>query len=95
MFLNIVADPESVEAAVVRAVDAFGGLDVVYNNAGGATANDGKVTEIPREPRKMYDAPSASSSASVSGAARPTIINPTFTGAKPAWSNLDCVYVYQ
>ena len=42
-----VADPEAVEAAVTRAVEAFGGLDVVYNNAGGATANDGKVTEIP------------------------------------------------
>ncbi len=42
-----VADPEAVEAAVARAVEAFGGLDVVYNNAGGATGNDGKVTEIP------------------------------------------------
>ena len=39
--------PESVEPAIQQAAAAFGGLDVLYNNAGGATVNDGKVTEIP------------------------------------------------
>ena len=38
--------PEQVEAAVKAAVDAFGGLHVLYNNAGGATPKDGKVTEM-------------------------------------------------
>ena len=42
-----IAEPEAVAAMVARAVDALGGLRVVYNNAGGATAKDGKVTEIP------------------------------------------------
>ncbi len=42
-----IAEPEAVEAMVARAVDALGGLRVVYNNAGGATPKDGKVTEIP------------------------------------------------
>ncbi len=42
-----IAEPEAVEAMVARAVDALGGLRVVYNNAGGATAKDGRVTEIP------------------------------------------------
>jgi NAD(P)-dependent dehydrogenase (short-subunit alcohol dehydrogenase family) len=41
-----VAQPEQVEAAVRTAVDHYGGLHVLYNNAGGATARDGKVTEI-------------------------------------------------
>jgi NAD(P)-dependent dehydrogenase (short-subunit alcohol dehydrogenase family) len=41
-----VGDPEQVEAAVRAAVDAFGGLHVLYNNAGGATQRDGKVTEM-------------------------------------------------
>ena len=38
--------PEQVEAAVQAAVDTFGGLHVLYNNAGGATPKDGKVTEM-------------------------------------------------
>ncbi|MDA1099501.1 MAG: glucose 1-dehydrogenase [Proteobacteria bacterium] len=42
-----VADPDHVAAAVAQCVAAFGGLDIVYNNAGGATPDDGKVTEIP------------------------------------------------
>ncbi len=42
-----IAEPEAVAAMVARAVDALGGLQVVYNNAGGATPKDGKVTEIP------------------------------------------------
>jgi len=41
-----VANPEQVERAVRETVAAFGGLDVLYNNAGGATPKDGKVTEM-------------------------------------------------
>jgi NAD(P)-dependent dehydrogenase (short-subunit alcohol dehydrogenase family) len=41
-----VSKPASVEAAVWTTVNAFDGLDVLYNNAGGATRGDGKVTEI-------------------------------------------------
>lgn len=41
--------PESVEPAIQQAAEAFGGLDVLYNNAGGATSKDGKVTEVPLE----------------------------------------------
>jgi NAD(P)-dependent dehydrogenase (short-subunit alcohol dehydrogenase family) len=41
-----VTRPEQVEAAVKAAVDTFGGLHVLYNNAGGATPKDGKVTEM-------------------------------------------------
>jgi NAD(P)-dependent dehydrogenase (short-subunit alcohol dehydrogenase family) len=41
-----VAKPDQVEAAVQAAVDAFGALDVLYNNAGGATPRDGRVTEM-------------------------------------------------
>ena len=41
-----VTRPEQVEGAVHAAVDAFGGLHVLYNNAGGATPKDGKVTDM-------------------------------------------------
>jgi NAD(P)-dependent dehydrogenase (short-subunit alcohol dehydrogenase family) len=41
-----VAKPEQVECAVRETVSAFGGLHVLYNNAGGATPRDGKVTEM-------------------------------------------------
>ena len=41
-----VARPEDVEAAVRTAVDSFGSLDVLYNNAGGATPQDGRVTDM-------------------------------------------------
>jgi NAD(P)-dependent dehydrogenase (short-subunit alcohol dehydrogenase family) len=41
-----VTRPEQVEAAVRTALDVFGGLHVLYNNAGGATPKDGKVTEM-------------------------------------------------
>jgi NAD(P)-dependent dehydrogenase (short-subunit alcohol dehydrogenase family) len=41
-----VADPASIEAAIQATVARFGGLHVLYNNAGGATPKDGKVTEI-------------------------------------------------
>jgi len=41
-----VSRPDSVEAAVRTTLERFGGLQVLYNNAGGATPKDGKVTEI-------------------------------------------------
>jgi NAD(P)-dependent dehydrogenase (short-subunit alcohol dehydrogenase family) len=44
-----VSDPEQVERAVRETVRAFGGLHVLYNNAGGATSRDGKVTEMALE----------------------------------------------
>ncbi len=42
-----VADEASYEAAVRATVTAFGGLDVLYNNAGGATSRDGRICDIP------------------------------------------------
>ena len=42
-----VTDADSVQAAVTAGVEQFGRLDVVYNNAGGSTANDGAVHEVP------------------------------------------------
>jgi NAD(P)-dependent dehydrogenase (short-subunit alcohol dehydrogenase family) len=47
--LTDVSDPASVEAAIQACVDRFGGLHVLYNNAGGATPRDGKVTEMALE----------------------------------------------
>ncbi|HJM03042.1 MAG TPA: SDR family NAD(P)-dependent oxidoreductase [Arenicellales bacterium] len=41
-----VGEPDDMQNAVNAAVDAYGGLDVLYNNAGGATAKDGAVTDI-------------------------------------------------
>ncbi len=41
-----VTEPESVKAALGAAGARFGGLDVLYNNAGGATPADGPVTEV-------------------------------------------------
>jgi NAD(P)-dependent dehydrogenase (short-subunit alcohol dehydrogenase family) len=41
-----VTQPAQIEAAVRAAVETFGGLHVLYNNAGGATPKDGKVTEM-------------------------------------------------
>jgi NAD(P)-dependent dehydrogenase (short-subunit alcohol dehydrogenase family) len=50
-----VSQPEQVERAVALAVSAYGGLDIVYNNVGGSTANDGPVASAPFEEfhRKM------------------------------------------
>ena len=41
-----VGEPGDMQNAVNAAVDAYGGLDVLYNNAGGATKHDGAVTDI-------------------------------------------------
>lgn len=38
-----VSIPENVEEAVKRTVAAFGGLDILYNNVGGSTMQDGTV----------------------------------------------------
>jgi NAD(P)-dependent dehydrogenase (short-subunit alcohol dehydrogenase family) len=42
-----VTDETAVAATVRQAVVALGGLDVLYNNAGGGNPRDGKVTELP------------------------------------------------
>lgn len=39
-----VSSPESMEAVVQRTVAEFGGLDILYNNVGGSTLQDGIVT---------------------------------------------------
>lgn len=44
-----ITEPEAVEAAVGQAVERFGGLEVLYNNAGGATARDGSLVDMPLE----------------------------------------------
>jgi NAD(P)-dependent dehydrogenase (short-subunit alcohol dehydrogenase family) len=44
-----VTDPQSVERSVKRTVEAFGRLDILFNNAGGSTPQDGRVTEAPIE----------------------------------------------
>jgi NAD(P)-dependent dehydrogenase (short-subunit alcohol dehydrogenase family) len=51
-----VSRPEEVENAVARTVAAFGGLDILYNNVGGSTLQDGPVTTAPFEEfRKKID----------------------------------------
>ncbi len=42
-----VAMTDQLEGAFAALVEAFGGLDILYNNAGGATARDGDVSEMP------------------------------------------------
>jgi len=44
-----VTDPESCAAAVAATVARFGGLDILYNNAGGSGPLDGPVTEAADE----------------------------------------------
>ena len=46
-FAADVSDQESVEAAVAAAVATFGGLHVLYNNAGISPGDDGDTTETP------------------------------------------------
>jgi NAD(P)-dependent dehydrogenase (short-subunit alcohol dehydrogenase family) len=41
-----VASSASVETCVSRAIDSYGRLDILYNNAGGSSAEDGKVTDV-------------------------------------------------
>jgi NAD(P)-dependent dehydrogenase (short-subunit alcohol dehydrogenase family) len=42
-------DSSSVQGAIARAVDTFGGLNVLCNIAGGSTLRDGKVTDAPED----------------------------------------------
>ena len=42
-----VADPTQMESTLAAVAARFGGIDILYNNAGGATAKDGMVTEMP------------------------------------------------
>lgn len=44
-----VTEPDSIQAAVDRAVRHYGGLHVLHNNAGGSTLQDGDVTGAPLE----------------------------------------------
>jgi NAD(P)-dependent dehydrogenase (short-subunit alcohol dehydrogenase family) len=44
-----VTDRASVEAAIAGTVSRYGKLDVLHNNAGGSTLQDGPVTEAPEE----------------------------------------------
>ncbi len=44
-----VSDADSVQAAIAETVDRYGRLDILHNNAGGSTLQDGPVTEAPVE----------------------------------------------
>ena len=44
-----VSKPENVRSMISTTVKAFGGLHILYNNAGGSTMMDGRVTEAPDE----------------------------------------------
>jgi NAD(P)-dependent dehydrogenase (short-subunit alcohol dehydrogenase family) len=44
-----VRDRASVEAALAETIARFGKLNVLHNNAGGSTPQDGPVTEVPEE----------------------------------------------
>jgi NAD(P)-dependent dehydrogenase (short-subunit alcohol dehydrogenase family) len=42
-----VTEPDSIKRAIRTAVDTFGRLDVLHNNAGGSTAQDNTAVEAP------------------------------------------------
>jgi NAD(P)-dependent dehydrogenase (short-subunit alcohol dehydrogenase family) len=44
-----VTEPDSVQAAIGKAVQAFGRLDILHNNAGGSTPQDGTAVDAPLE----------------------------------------------
>jgi NAD(P)-dependent dehydrogenase (short-subunit alcohol dehydrogenase family) len=44
-----VSKPEHVKGMISTTVEAFGELNILYNNAGGSTMMDGPVTEAPEE----------------------------------------------
>ena len=44
-----VTEPDSISAALDRAAGLFGGLDILFNNAGGSSSADGPVTVAPLE----------------------------------------------
>ena len=44
-----VSKPEHVKNMISTTVKAFGGLNILYNNAGGSTMMDGPVTDAPEE----------------------------------------------
>ena len=44
-----VTEPDSMQAAVDAAVQQYGGLHILHNNAGGSTARDSDVTDAPLE----------------------------------------------
>lgn len=48
-FETDITEAEQVEAAIDEAAETFGGLDILYNNAGGATAQDGSFLDIALE----------------------------------------------
>ena len=44
-----VSDPDSVKAAISETINRYGHLNILHNNAGGSTLQDGPVTEAPVE----------------------------------------------
>jgi NAD(P)-dependent dehydrogenase (short-subunit alcohol dehydrogenase family) len=41
-----VSDEDSVRQAILQTVETYGRLDILYNNAGGSSGNDGRVTDM-------------------------------------------------
>ena len=44
-----VTEPDSIQSTIDKAVQHYGGLHVLHNNAGGSTARDSNVTDAPLE----------------------------------------------